>query len=319
MLISNVLRGKANTPVSSRTIYSKLTTIYITKKIVKFGDVVYQFCNVSGFKITGVDIINPLVTTGIFVLFFIGLVLAFTDIKGLGFLLMVTALYAMPNIWLKKYGLEVSMNSGEKAVFTTNDIKGLKEVIAELSKFIESDNETENYVIDINDRNISFARNQGITWSNLTFGSIYGSAFGSASLYEHLNPRTKTYDTSANSEDAIAQTIACIREANLAGNLTVEVPATEATIHLVQVIKSQGLIANFELVADATNKHLLLHLNSKGNNSSTNKITDRQFDWLNQEFPKEIVALLQDLESEDPTVRARAVFSLGEFYSERTK
>lgn len=317
MLISNALRGKANTPVSSRTIYSKLTTIYITKKIVKFGDVVYQFCNVSGFKITGVDIINPLVTAGIFVLFFIGLVLAFTDIKGLGFLLMVAALYAIPNIWLKKYGLEVSMNSGEKAVFTTNDIKGLKEVIAELSKFIESDNETENCVIDINERNISLARyeNQPITWEN--FGSA--GNFGSASLDEHLNPPSKTYETSANSEDAIAETIACIREANLAGNLTVVVPATEATIHLVQIIKSQGLIANFELVADATNTHLLLHLNAKENNSNTNKITDRQFDWLNQEFPKEIVPLLQDLESQDPAVRAKAVLSLGEFYSERTK
>ncbi|TAF53330.1 MAG: 30S ribosomal protein S8 [Oscillatoriales cyanobacterium] len=129
----------------------------------------------------------------------------------------------------------------------------------------------------------------------------------------------RTYETSANYEDAIAQTIACIREANLAGNLTVVVPATEATIHLVQIIKSQGLIANFELVADAKNKHLLLHLNSKENNSSNNKITDRQFDWLNQEFPKEIVPLLQDLESQDPAVRAKAVLSLGEFYSERTK
>jgi hypothetical protein len=217
----------------------------------------------------------------------------------------------MPNIWLKKYGLEVSMNSGEKAVFTTNDIKGLKAVIAELSKFIESENETENCVIDINDRNITFARNQGITGSNLTWGS--------ASLYEHLNQPTKTYETSANSEDAIAQTLACIREANLAGNLTTEVPATWATMHLVQVIKNQGLIANFELVDDATNKHLLLHLNPKGNNSSTDKIADSQFDWLNQEFPKEIVPLLQDLESEDPAVRAKAVFSLGDFYSERTK
>lgn len=119
--------------------------------------------------------------------------------------------------------------------------------------------------------------------------------------------------------DAIAQTLACIREANLAGNLTVEVPATWASIHLVQVIKSQGLIANFELVADATNKHLLLHLNPKENNSSTDKITDRQFDCIDQEFPTEIVPLLQDLESEDPAVRAKAVFSLGEFYSERTK
>ena len=118
-------------------------------------------------------------------------------------------------------------------------------------------------------------------------------------LDKHLNPPTKTYETSANSEDAIAQTLACIREANLDGNLTTEVPATWATIHLAQVIKSQGLIANFELVADATSKHLLLHLNPKGNNSSTDKIADSQFDWLNQEFPKEILPLLQDLESED--------------------
>jgi len=218
----------------------------------------------------------------------------------------------IPKKWLKKYGLEVSMNSGEKAVFTTNDIKGVKAVIAELSKFIESENETENCVIDINDRNITFARyieNQAIT----------RASFGSASLYEHLNPPTKTYETSANSEDAITQTLACIREANLAGNLTAEVPATWATIHLVQVIKSQGLIANFELVADATNKHLLLHLNPKGSNSSTDKIADSQFDWRNEEFPKDIIPLLQDLESEDPAVRAKAVFTLGEFYSERTK
>jgi len=311
MLISNPVRGKATTPVSSRTIYSKLTTIYITKKIIKFGDVVYQFCNVTGFKITEVNVINT--PAGISFLLFIGFVLAFTN-KFLGLFLLTNTLLliVMLNILLRKYGLEVSMNSGEKAVFTTNDLKGLKTVIAELSKFIESENERENCVIDINARKITFARsieNQARSWAD----------FGSASLYEHLNQPTKTYETSANSEDAIAQTLACIREANLAGNLTTEVPATWATIHLAQVIKSQGLIANFELVADATSKHLLLHLNPKGNNSSTDKIGDSQFDWLNQEFPKEILPLLQDLESEDPAVRAKAVLSLGEFYRERTK
>jgi len=311
MLISNPVRGKATTPVSSRTIYSKLTTIYITKKIIKFGDVVYQFCNVTGFKITEVNVINT--PAGISFLLFIGFVLAVTN-NFLGLLIWTNTavLIVMLNIWLRKYGLEVSMNSGEKAVFTTNDLKGLKTVIAELSKFIESENERENCVIDINARKITFARyieNQARSWAD----------FGSASLYEHLNQPTKTYETSANSEDAIAQTLACIREANLAGNLTTEVPATWATIHLAQVIKSQGLIANFELVADATSKHLLLHLNPKGNNSSTDKIADSQFDWLNQEFPKEILPLLQDLESEDPAVRAKAVLSLGEFYRERTK
>jgi len=311
MLISNPVRGKATTPVSSRTIYSKLTTIYITKKIIKFGDVVYQFCNVTGFKITEVNVINT--PAGISFLLFIGFVLAFTN-KFLGLLILTNTavLIVMLNIWLRKYGLEVSMNSGEKAVFTTNDLKGLKTVIAELSKFIESENERENCVIDINAGKITFARyieNQARSWAD----------FGSASLYEHLNQPTKTYETSANSEDAIAQTLACIREANLAGNLTTEVPATWATIHLAQVIKSQGLIANFELVADATSKHLLLHLNPQGNNSSTDKIADSQFDWLNQEFPQEILPLLQDLESEDPAVRAKAVLSLGEFYRERTK
>jgi hypothetical protein len=313
MLISNPVRGKATTPVSSRTIYSKLTTIYVTKKIIKFGDVVYQFCNVTGFKITEVNVINPPAgNTGIFFIFFIGSLLVFTNINLGLFLFTIPGVIVMLNIGLRKYGLEVSMNSGEKAVFTTNDLKGLKTVIAELSKFIESENERENCVIDINARNITFARyieNQARTWAD----------FGSASLYEHLNQPTKTYETSANSEDTIAQTLACIREANLAGNLTTEVPATWATIHLAQVIKSQGLIANFELVADATSKHLLLHLNPKGNNSSTDKIADSQFDWLNQEFPKEILPLLQDLESEDPAVRAKAVLSLGEFYRERTK
>lgn len=316
MLISNPVRGKATTPVSSRTVYSKSITIYVSKKIIKFGDVVYQFCNVTGFKITEVNVINPPGSTGRFFIYFLlaffGAFLAFTNINFLGLFLLTIVVIVMLNRELRKYGLEVSMNSGEKAVFTTNDLKGLKTVIAELSKFIESENERENCVIDINARKITFARyieNQARSWAD----------FGSASLYEHLNQPTKTYETSANSEDAIAQTLACIREANLAGNLTTEVPATWATIHLAQVIKSQGLIANFELVADATSKHLLLHLNPQGNNSSTDKIADSQFDWLNQEFPQEILPLLQDLESEDPAVRAKAVLSLGEFYRERTK
>lgn len=316
MLISNAVRGEATTPVSSRTIYSKLTTIYVTKKIVKFRDVVYQFCNVTGFKITGVVVRNSSRTTEIFLFFCAGLILAFTSIASLGFLLMSAALITivMQNIGIKKYGLEVSMNSGEQAVFTTDDIKGLKVVIAELSKFIESENETENCVIDINDGYVTFVRyieNDAPPSARVVSTSL--------SFYEHLNPPSKAYETSANSEDAIAQTLACIREANLSGNLTVEVPATWATIHLVQVIKSQGLIANFDLVDDATNKHLLLHLNPKGNNSSNDKVADSQFDWLNQEFPKEIVPLLQNLGSEDPAVRAKAVFTLGEFYSERTK
>jgi len=318
MLMSNPVRGKSTTTVSSRTIYSKLTTIYITKKIIKFGDVVYQFCNVTGFKITEVNVINT-PDGKYFIFFLIGFFWTFININFFwGAILfaitvvMITLVIVMLNTLPRKYGLEVSMNSGEKAVFTTNDLKGLKRVIAELSKFIESENERENCAIDIDARNITFARyieNQARTWAD----------FGSASLYEHLNQPTKTYETSANSEDAIAQTLACIREANLAGNLTTEVPATWATIHLAQVIKSQGLIANFELVADATSKHLLLHLNPQGNNSSTDKIADSQFNWLNQEFPQEILPLLQDLESEDPAVRAKAVLSLGEFYRERTK
>ena len=165
MLISNAVRGKATTPVSSRTIYSKLTTIYITKKIVKFGDSVYQFCNVTGFKLTGIDVLNGSVIACLFMTFLIVLItLVFTNINlAVLFAVSIYIIFTLiPQKLLKKYGLEVSMNSGEKAIFTTNDIKGLKAVIAELSKFIESENETENCVIDINDRNITFARNDGV-------------------------------------------------------------------------------------------------------------------------------------------------------------
>lgn len=192
MLISNPVRGKATTPVSSRTIYSKLTTIYITKKLIKFGDVVYQFCNVTGLKITEVNVINTPADGKYFIFFLLGCFFNFININfGGAFLFTITVVIVMLNILPKKYGLEVSMNSGEKAVFTTNDLKGLKTVIAELSKFIESENERENCAIDINARNITFARyieNQARTWAD----------FGSASLYEHLNQPTKTYETSAN-------------------------------------------------------------------------------------------------------------------------
>lgn len=123
----------------------------------------------------------------------------------------------------------------------------------------------------------------------------------------------------AGSDLAIAQMLACIREAQLAKHSTATVPATQITLSLAQVMKARGLIADFQPVNDEVNKHLLIHLNPNDNNENINQIVKEQLDWRNQELPKELVTLLPDLENEDPAVRAQAVIALGEFYRESTR
>ena len=123
----------------------------------------------------------------------------------------------------------------------------------------------------------------------------------------------------AGSDNAIAQMLACIREAQLAKNSTATVPATQITLSLAQVMKAQGLIADFQTINDEVNKHLLIHLNTNENNENINQIAKEQLDWRNLELPKELVNLLPDLENEDPAVRAQAVIALGEFYRESTR
>lgn len=123
----------------------------------------------------------------------------------------------------------------------------------------------------------------------------------------------------AGSDNAIAQMLACIREAQLAKNSTVTVPATQITLSLAQVMKVRGLIADFQEINDEVTKHLLIYLNTNDKNDNINQITKDQLDWQSLELPKELVTLLSDLENKNSAVRAQAVITLGQFYSKSTR
>ncbi|MGD2181802.1 30S ribosomal protein S8 [Lusitaniella coriacea] len=118
-----------------------------------------------------------------------------------------------------------------------------------------------------------------------------------------LTPRTQK-------ENEITEIVQHIREAKTAGKLTTEIPATPIALHLMGVMKNSGLIADFQRYDNrATNPYIQIHLNPNDSTPASN-IPNKA------DFPEDIASILQDLESEDPTVRVQALTALGERYSE---
>lgn len=64
--------------------------------------------------------------------------------------------------------------------------------------------------------------------------------------------------------DAIADMLTRIRNANLARHQIVQVPATKMTRNLALVLQEEGFIQNFEEVGEDLSKQLLLSLKYKG-------------------------------------------------------
>ncbi|MGE5659409.1 MAG: DUF6232 family protein [Actinomycetota bacterium] len=141
-------------PTTNNDIPIEDATVYITKKTVKFGSDVYQFRNITGFGISTVKAANIYPMQFILGMFVIGLLIAnIPDVNArvLGILLIIFAIISLIANYLqpKKYGLKLYLNSGSPSpIFITTNREGLEEIVLELYKFMES-NEEGTYKINV--------------------------------------------------------------------------------------------------------------------------------------------------------------------------
>lgn len=136
----------------------KGATIYITKKTVQFGSDVYQFHNVTGFGISRIKTGNIFPITWILVLFVLGLIIGnVTGNSSIGIIMVTLAIggilsnVAQP----KRYGLGIYLNSGHEKIFITNDVLGLKKIVAILYEYMDNKEKLGTYVVNIVEGNVT--------------------------------------------------------------------------------------------------------------------------------------------------------------------
>jgi Family of unknown function (DUF6232) len=139
----------------SKTTIEPYKNINITKKTVRFGSDVYQFHNISGFGMAEIKNQNSAAVPLLLAAFVVGLILANFSF-WLGAIVCIVALLGIFSIVStpKEYGLKLYINSGDKKVFITRDLNGIKQVVATLYEFMESEKDGA-YVINIDQRGCS--------------------------------------------------------------------------------------------------------------------------------------------------------------------
>jgi hypothetical protein len=174
----------------------RVTSLYLDKKIARFGDSVYQFRNITGFKVSEVKkikISNVLPNKFLLVIYGVGFVLVnianirVAKIVGIGLLLLAVSGLIANCLDLqtepKEYKLEMSFNSGEKREFIIKDTDFKEDVVLALYKFMESSNEEASFTINFHnqsidqslkyeDRSTSFAAAVG---GSVVLGSVEGN------------------------------------------------------------------------------------------------------------------------------------------------
>jgi hypothetical protein len=148
----------------------KNKVILITKRTVRFARNVYQTHNISGFSEGEVDI-GTFPWIIIIIVFLIGLIVgAFNG--GLSWFLILLAVagavwnFAKP----KHYGLLLTLNSGDRKLFTTTDKPGLEKVISVIYAFIETDKDA-TYEISVTNNNVTGNFVQGNVGGDVRFDS----------------------------------------------------------------------------------------------------------------------------------------------------
>ena len=151
MALNNLFQGETNIT------FEENKEIRITKRTVSFGSDVYQFRNIVGFSEGTVKMGNLIPYSVIVLVFVIGLVLSniSRSSQGIGILLILFSIggIVINVMQQKKYGLLLTLNSGDKHLFITSDSINLKEVVTQLYNFMEADQEGM-YVVTVNDNSI---------------------------------------------------------------------------------------------------------------------------------------------------------------------
>jgi hypothetical protein len=127
-------------------------SIEITKNTVKFGSSVYQFINVTGFRVGEIPK-NKFPLMPVLILTIGGiLTVAFV----IGWFLLIGAIFLVVQYFTQTqyYGLSLFLNSGQERFFLSNDKSFLMEIVDSLYKFMETDSEG-SITIDMSNRSIS--------------------------------------------------------------------------------------------------------------------------------------------------------------------
>jgi len=144
--------------------------ITITKKTVRFSHNVYQTHNITGFSEGEVEI-GTIPWVIIVALLLIGSIAGLAN-SAIGFALSFAAIGGA--IWNftkpKHYGLLLTLNSGDKKLFTTTDKPNLKLAIGAIYEFIEKEKDAI-YQISINNGQVKGNWIQGDVGGNALFGS----------------------------------------------------------------------------------------------------------------------------------------------------
>ena len=150
--------------------------ITVTKKTVRFSYNVYQTHNITSFTEGEIEIPGiPWKIIGIFLIAFI--VIGINNGNNPILILLGYVLFAaiiggiFRNLTKPKhYGLLLTLNSGDKTLFTTQKKESLKQVIGVIYDFIESEKKA-TYQISISNSEVSGNFIQGNVDGNTVFGS----------------------------------------------------------------------------------------------------------------------------------------------------
>jgi hypothetical protein len=131
--------------------------IKITRKTISFERDVYQFHHVVGFSDGEVDlgkiIPMPVILIG-FLMGFIVASLSFLREYGITILVLSSVGLAVNLYQEKRYGLLLTLTSGDKHLFITADSRGLAKVVDQIRSFMESDDDR-SYTVAVSNNSIT--------------------------------------------------------------------------------------------------------------------------------------------------------------------
>lgn len=154
-------------------VYQREKELKVTRNSVSFEDNVYQLCNITGFSAGQVQR-NPIIPCWWIVIgFIIGSILIYINIPliyfriyvpygtqhvGIGIFILSIAGMIVDFNQSTRYGLILTLNSGDKHLFITTDWENLSRVITLLHRFIESKQEGV-YLVNVTDNSIKIEGN----------------------------------------------------------------------------------------------------------------------------------------------------------------
>lgn len=160
----------SNVNLSNNTSFENAKFIQINHKILKFGDSVYQFKNVTGFQVGEIPK-SPFPMQEVLTLSAIGL-LTLIVVIGLFFLIWVAVLVIKHFAQKQFYGLIIKLNSGETKFFVSEDKKFMMTIVSAIYEFMQSEDESKQVYIDMSNRSVRVGNMSG---STVVSGQVNGA------------------------------------------------------------------------------------------------------------------------------------------------